>query len=88
MLFRSAVEYQRSASVIEAGMMHEEENRESRGGGTCLECECIPREFICGHHRVLYRHVEQVGEGEASVQLLTVDDVLNNKPGKTVTVRW
>lgn len=87
-LMDGAVEYQRSASVIEAGMMHEEENRESRGGGTCLECECIPREFICGHHRVLYRHVEQVGEGEASVQLLTVDDVLNNKPGKTVTVRW
>jgi hypothetical protein len=82
------VAYQSSASVVEAAMMYEEENRDSRGGGTCLGCECIPGGFICGNHRVLYRQVQQVGKSEASVHLSTVDDVRHNRPGKTVVVTW
>lgn len=82
----STVKYQSMASIFEAVIALEEyhwaEDETTRG------CECVPNEFVCGDHRVIYRHLEQTEPGKGELTLTTVGDIKEKRRGTVVAVSW
>ncbi|KAG5948589.1 hypothetical protein E4U53_006227 [Claviceps sorghi] len=80
------VNYKIAAASLTAIMLYEESH--AKRENPCRDCEETPATRICGSHRVIYRDLEQIGDGIASLRMTTVDDVRNHRAGKVVDVTW
>lgn len=80
------VNYKIAAANLEAIMTYEESHVKMQD--PCGGCEKTPVTRICGRHRVIYRDMEQIGDGQGRLRMTTVGDVQNDCRGKVVDVAW
>ncbi|KHN94948.1 uncharacterized protein MAM_07175 [Metarhizium album ARSEF 1941] len=77
------------AALSEAKMRIEETGRELVGLAEPKTCTCIPREYICRHHRVRDVGIEFLDSGLARLDIQTFDgDDAQAPRTKSLTVRW
>ncbi|KAG5979139.1 hypothetical protein E4U55_005507 [Claviceps digitariae] len=80
------INYKIAAACLTAIMLYEESHLKKEP--PCRECEKTPLTRICSSHRVIYRDMEQIGEGIVKLRMTTVEDVRYDRPGKLVDVAW
>ena len=80
------VNYKIAAANLQAIMTYEESH--ANQPDPCQDCVDPPQTHVCGDHRVIYREVEHIGDGEGRLAMTTVGDVKHGRPGKSVAVTW
>ncbi|SPO07201.1 uncharacterized protein DNG_09895 [Cephalotrichum gorgonifer] len=77
-----------AASLAESIMLMEEQAADGVGVESNEECLCVREQFVCHGHRVADTKLELLGEGVGMVTLRSVNDILAERPGRTIQLSW